>query len=218
MTKAELWRRPVTYAAVGGTQATDLMQYPPPGYRPFERRARIGHGPARWQYAWSAALSWGIQRNSGFSIDVEATPDVVTELSYTPVGFDTAGIPIVPSSVEPSDEVTFGPDGTEFVVPGVSARLSIPLGPIRVGAPCRVVYVVDEKNRKGFAYGTLPGHPESGEEAFIVEKTDDGSVWLTIRSFSRPSNWLWWFGYPALRFAQWFYTRRYFKALTGPVD
>jgi uncharacterized protein (UPF0548 family) len=36
------------------------------------------------------------------------------------------------------------------------------LGPIRV--PCRVVYVLDEPERRGFAYGTLPGHPESGEE------------------------------------------------------
>lgn len=218
MTKAELWKLPVNYAAIGGTKAADLMQYAPPGFRPYERRVRIGHGPARWQYAWSAALSWGIQRNSGFTIDVAATPDVVTDRTYTPVGFDAAGTPVVPASTEDADEVTFGPDGTEFVVPGVSARLSIPFGPFQIGAPCRVVYVIDERDRKGFAYGTLPGHPESGEEAFIVERTDDGSVWLTIRSFSRPSNWAWRICYPGLRFAQWFYTRRYFRALSGPVD
>ena len=35
-------------------------------------------------------------------------------------------------------------------------------------APCRVVYVVDEPHVRGFAYGTLPGHPESGEERFVV--------------------------------------------------
>ena len=28
-------------------------------------------------------------------------------------------------------------------------------------APCRVVYVIDEPDVRGFAYGTLPGHPES---------------------------------------------------------
>ena len=28
-------------------------------------------------------------------------------------------------------------------------------GPFRVKAPARVVYVIDEPNRKGFAYGTL---------------------------------------------------------------
>ncbi len=37
----------VTYAAVGATQAPDLMQYPPAGYRPIEQRGRIGHGDER---------------------------------------------------------------------------------------------------------------------------------------------------------------------------
>lgn len=35
------------------------------------------------------------------------------------------------------------------------------LGPrwLSVRAVCRVVYVIDEPDRVGFAYGTLPGHP-----------------------------------------------------------
>lgn len=218
MDRKEWWQRPVTYAAIGGTKADDLMQYPPAGYRPFVKRVRIGHGPARWDYAWATAMSWGIQRNSGFLVDVTETPDAVTDLTYSPVVFDDQGKPVEPASTDDSAEVTFGPDGTEFVVPGVTARLSIPVGPFRIGAPCRVVYIVDEKDRKGFAYGTLGGHPESGEEAFIVDRTDDGSVWLTIRAFSRPAHKGWWLAYPALRLAQWFYTRRYFKALSGPVD
>ena len=44
------------------------------------------------------------------------------------------------------------------------------IGPVRMTAPTRVVYVVDEPDRRGFAYGTLPGHPESGEELFLVER------------------------------------------------
>ena len=32
-------------------------------------------------------------------------------------------------------------------------------------APCRVVYVIDEPDVRGFGYGTLPGHPECGDEA-----------------------------------------------------
>lgn len=218
MSQRDWWARPVTYAAVGGTQAADLLRYPPKGFRPFERRVRIGHGPARWDYAWAAALSWAIQKNSGFVVEVTETLDAVTDLTYTPVGFDTGGTPVVPASTDEPEEVTFGPDGTELIKPGVTAKLSIPFGPLRIGAPCRVVYVVDEKDRKGFAYGTLGGHPESGEEAFIVERTDDGSVWLTIRSFSRPANWAWWLAYPVLRVVQAVYTRRYFRALTGPVD
>src|SRR5437870_4888082 len=52
-------------------------------------------------------------------------------------------------------------------------------------APCRVVYVVDEPNQFSFAYGTLPGHPEQGEAAMIVERNEIGEVVFRIVSFSR---------------------------------
>jgi uncharacterized protein (UPF0548 family) len=52
--------------------------------------------------------------------------------------------------------------------------------------PCRVVWTADEPDRRGFAYGTLPGHPERGEEAFVVERVD-GRVTLSIRAFSAPA-------------------------------
>ena len=61
-------------------------------------------------------------------------------------------------------------------------------GPVRVGAPCRVVYVIDEPNRVGFAYGTLAGHPERGEEAFAVAIDADGLVTARIWGFSRPAS------------------------------
>jgi uncharacterized protein (UPF0548 family) len=58
--------------------------------------------------------------------------------------------------------------------------------PLAIVAPCRVVYVIEEADRFGFAYGTLPGHPERGEESFMVERTDEGVVRFTITAFSRP--------------------------------
>src|SRR5690606_5632777 len=68
----------------------------------------------------------------------------------------------------------------------------------------RVVYVVDEADamraRFGFAYGTLPGHAETGEEQFLVEHdrtTDD--VWYSIVAFSRPRHALARMGYPVVR-------------------
>lgn len=59
----------------------------------------------------------------------------------------------------------------------------------------RIVYVIDESRadvRKfGFAYGTLPGHVEAGEERFLVEwHRDDDSVWYDIYAFSRPRHFL----------------------------
>ena len=50
----------------------------------------------------------------------------------------------------------------------------------------RIVYVIDEPRRFGFAYGTLPGHAERGEERFSVEWLADDSVWYDLYAFSRP--------------------------------
>ncbi|WP_305782401.1 DUF1990 family protein [Symbioplanes lichenis] len=66
--------------------------------------------------------------------------------------------------------------------PGV--RAVVGRGPIH--APCQVVWVREEQDLAGFAYGTLRGHQASGEESFVVER-DAGGTWLTIRSFSRPA-------------------------------
>jgi uncharacterized protein (UPF0548 family) len=62
--------------------------------------------------------------------------------------------------------------------------------------------VIDEKNRFGFAYGTLPGHAECGEEIFMVERHEDDSVHYVIKAFSRPRLWLARLGYPIARAQQ----------------
>ena len=66
----------------------------------------------------------------------------------------------------------------------------------------RIVYTLDEKNCFGFAYGTLPGHIELGEECFWVERADDGKIYYHIRAFSKPSFWLAKLGYPVARLYQ----------------
>jgi uncharacterized protein (UPF0548 family) len=83
-------------------------------------------------------------------------------------------------------------------------HLCYPTTPIRVGTAvavlashagfwslnaCRIVYSIDEhggSDRYGFAYGTLAGHSERGEERFTVLRREDGSVWYDIYAFSRP--------------------------------
>jgi uncharacterized protein (UPF0548 family) len=214
----ELWQRAVSYASVGATQAVDLLRYPPPGYRPIERRSRIGHGDARFEWASIAVMTWKVQRNSGFRVEVARSPAAVTDMTYVPVAFDDTGEPVQAASVGDASEETFGPDGSALIVPGDTANLGIPFGPFVVKAPVRVVYVVDEPKRRGFAYGTLPGHPENGEEGWFVDQKEDGSVWMTVRAFSRPANAAWWMVYPVLRVVQEFYTRRYLRALAGPTN
>ncbi|RCW41017.1 uncharacterized protein (UPF0548 family) [Halopolyspora algeriensis] len=71
------------------------------------------------------------------------------------------------------------------VVP--DAELVLRRGPLRI--PCRVVYVVDELDRRGFAYGTLPGHPLVGEELFaITYDPASGDVYASVTSFARPAH------------------------------
>lgn len=60
------------------------------------------------------------------------------------------------------------------------------LGPLYGVVACRVVYVVDETDRFGFAYGTLPHHLIEGEEAFFVERDVAGDVRFRISGFFRP--------------------------------
>jgi uncharacterized protein (UPF0548 family) len=99
------------------------------------------------------------------------------------------------------------------VVPEAVAVLRLGIGRLGVNAPVRVVYVVDEPDRQGFAYGTLPGHPESGEEAFMVELHDDDAVTFTITAFSRPSSLLTRIGGPVSHAIQSWVTTRYLRAI-----
>ncbi len=215
MSATPLWQVPVTYGAIGATRAADLMTYPPKGYRPFERRVRIGHGDARWDFAWTETMSWGIQRRSGLTVEPIPAPAEATAATYTPVAFDAEGAPVQPAVVGEAGEAVYAPSGAALLRPGDVARLRMALWPFRI--PARVVYVVDEPARRGFAYGTLPGHPERGEEAFVVERLADDSVWLVIRAFSRPAGPLTWLGYPIARLLQAVYTARYQRALAGPI-
>jgi uncharacterized protein (UPF0548 family) len=87
------------------------------------------------------------------------------------------------------------------------------LGVRRVGvrAPCRIVEVIDEPARRGFVYCTLPGHPESGQESFIIERRDDGTTWFTIEAFSRPATRLARLGGPVTHRIQLALTNRYLR-------
>jgi len=76
--------------------------------------------------------------------------------------------------------------------------------------PARIVYTLDDRGplqRFGFAYGTLPGHSEKGEELFSIEwnradGSGEGSVHYAVFAFSRPDHPLAWLGYPFTRMLQ----------------
>jgi uncharacterized protein (UPF0548 family) len=87
----------------------------------------------------------------------------------------------------------------------------------------RIVYVVDKETpvgrHFGFAYGTLPGHAESGEELFLVEwdrATSEAAY--SIVAFSRPRHWLARLGRPLVRRMQRRFQRDSMAAMVRAVD
>lgn len=136
----------------------------------------------------------------------------MAELTYQPVGMTAPDGPSPPAGFHPLRVATglgHGPSvfhaasealgawrmhrglGLRVDADGQQAALGVELelrfGPLR--APCRVVWTVREERRVGFAYGTLVGHPERGEEAFVVEWLPDDSVRLTVSALSTPAAW-----------------------------
>ncbi|MGW7516354.1 DUF1990 family protein [Streptomyces sp. NPDC054796] len=95
--------------------------------------------------------------------------------------------------------------------PGAEVTVGLGVGPLRVYGPCRVVWTAEGERLAGWAYGTLPGHPVSGEEAFLVSRDGagpDAAVVLTVRAFSRPRTWWTRAAGPLLRWFQRAYARR----------
>ncbi len=97
--------------------------------------------------------------------------------------------------------------------PGAVIAMRVGWGPLSLVAPCRVVYRIEQPDARGFAYGTLPGHPERGEEAFVVHLEPGGDVRLSIKAFSRPATVLARAGGPVTRKVQAVFTDRYVRAL-----
>jgi len=210
-------RPAVTYAAVGATQAPDLLSFPPRGFAPSQYTARIGHGDARWAYAVEALLDGGVYRGAGMTVRHRPAPDHVAADAYTPVGFDDAGEPVDPAALAPAEQV-FTAEGRPLLRPadeitvglGVRTSLWFPLS-------TRVVLLEQEPARVTLAMGTLPGHLLRGEESFLLERESDGTVWLTVRSFARPAHWWLWPAWPGMLVARRLIAARFLRALAGPI-
>ena len=102
------------------------------------------------------------------------------------------------------------------------------VGNLRLPVPCEVVWAMEpqvavgpdgqEVQMAGFGYGTLPGHPAVGEEAFIAMMRADGAVQFRLLAFSKPAGLIFTLGATVTRLAQAGVTRSYQQAarsLTG---
>jgi uncharacterized protein (UPF0548 family) len=103
------------------------------------------------------------------------------------------------------------------ITEGTTVAVITAAGPLRVLAACRIVRVVDERDRFGFAYGTLPSHPEEGEEHFVVSR-GGGAVRFDVVAFSRPHDLLTKLGGPIPRRMQARATEQYLAGMRAVVQ
>lgn len=171
----------VDYAAVGATQAADLMQYPPERSIPAEESWRIGSGETRFRTASEALLSWDAQRGAGLTIsDVRPASGPM----YSGVSFDAEGNPLAPSRTEADQR--FDSEGTPYVGAGTTIHVSGRVGGAKADAELRVILAVEQPRRVGFALGTVGGSVVSGEESFMLDWHENDEVWFTVRAFDAP--------------------------------
>lgn len=104
------------------------------------------------------------------------------------------------------------------LVAGETVLLVVGLGPTEIRIACRIVEVTDTPKAFGFVYGTLPVHPECGEERFLVEHEADGTVCFSIDVFWKPNHPLAVIGAPVARRMQHRYTQGYLDALARFVS
>lgn len=107
-------------------------------------------------------------------------------------------------------------------VVGARVTSGFGVGKLRLPVPCEVVWALEpivvvradgtEAELSGFGYGTLPGHPALGEEAFVAMKTSDGGVYFRLLAFSKPAGLVFKLGSPVTRLTQRNVTKSYLQA------
>jgi uncharacterized protein (UPF0548 family) len=171
----------VDYAAVGATQAPDLLQYPPEHSIPAAAQWRIGSGEERFRTAVEALLAWAPLKGAGLELaDVRPAPGP----TYTGVSFDDSGNAVAPSRSDADQR--FDAEGTPYVGAGTTVTVRGKVARFRADAELRVIFVIEEARRVGFALGTVGGSVVSGEESFMIEWRENDEVWFDVRAFDRP--------------------------------
>ncbi len=203
----DLAQRHANYGIIGATAHFDFDRFPPKGFELVSKRARIGHGRARYDAAVAALRTWRVQRLSGVEVDVQPTTDRTT---YRPVGFEGKDPARAAQTEAPQ---VFAADGEPFLQPGDSAMQRIRVGFLQIHAPIRVIAVEDEATTHAVIFGTLEGHPEAGEERMLVELAEDDSVYFHLRVLSRPHAWWARLGGPVTLRIQRRFHERYLDAL-----
>ena len=169
------------------------------GYLEVPKSASLNPAVASWtvEVTFQAEKPDGILlarggRSNGYCLHLEGGKPVFTVVSQGRASRVVAGQAV----------------GTDWV--RVTARIA---GVVPLRAPVRIIAAdFDHADFAGFAYETLPGHPERGREAFYVTRTD-GLVEFTVTAFSKPAAWYSRLGGPITHVVQNRYTNKYLLAM-----
>lgn len=170
---------PVTYAAVGASQLSDVVRFPPVGTESYAESRQLGSGQERFVAASSVLMTWGAQRGAGIQVS-----DIVRggEDPYLAPEFDAKG---QARGVRTLEE-RFGADGEPYIVPGTSAVMT---AAGKAPRSMLVVYTIEEDRITGFAWGTCDNLGVVGEQRLTVELRDDDTVWAVAQGFfTSPKN------------------------------
>ena len=150
--------------------------------------------------------AWGPQIGAGMRVEVDSAAATATAAADLDTDSDSD------SDSGTDTEDAFAPLPAPSV--GLEGRLiSRVAGLIPLYAPFRVITAeFDSADHAGYAYETLPGHPERGREAFYVTR-GEGLVEFTVMAFSQPALWYSRLGGPVTRIVQNRYTNKYLLAM-----
>lgn len=209
----------LTYPQRGLTQTLDDGDSWPAGYARVEHRVQVGHGAEAYGRLARGILGWGIQRGAGLTVaDVPGFPAGTGNRTS---GRILAGSGFVHAGTDSGEAKT---TASASMQPGGRVVCGFGVGRLRLPVPCEVVWVEmltavvvlpdgqTRPQRSGFGYGTLPGHPASGEEAFIARIKANGSVHFEVLAFSKPSGLIYKLGSSVTALSQRFVTQRYLHA------
>jgi uncharacterized protein (UPF0548 family) len=133
------------------------------------------------------------------------------ELGRGPVVFSRGVLALQNWTVHRNAGLIVATEGPPAV--GDTVAMAAPIWPFWIDVVCRVVSVVADEQARGFRYGTLPEHPEQGEESFTVYIDDRESVRFEIIAASRPRHPLARAAPPVARLLQGHATNRYLQAM-----
>lgn len=164
---------PLAYAAIGASDAPDLLRFPPVDSTPYEEELQLGSGDDRFQTAANLLMTWGAQRAAGVEVvDIEQA----ATLDYSGVQF-TDGVP----ELGAAPEHLFSPEGEPYLAAGTAATFQTADGDTR---RIMVVSTVIEPRRLGFTWGDRDEVAGFGEQLIAVEHRGDGTVWAVVRGFA----------------------------------